>query len=85
LQQQYLVVLIPKNFPPKLNSKGDTVVAKIKVANRFEEIVLQEKITNGSQGNAVAAQIKPTLTNTALVNGYIVLFCTGLLTGIQAI
>jgi hypothetical protein len=47
-----------KNFPPKLNGKGDTVIAKIKGANNFEDIALQEKTTSGSQGNTTIITIK---------------------------
>jgi hypothetical protein len=47
-----------KTFPPKLSSKGDTVINKIKNANSFEDIELQEKQTSGSKGDLTVLTVK---------------------------
>ncbi len=47
-----------KTFPPKLNSKGDTIITKIKNANSFEDITMDEKTTSGSQGNTTVLTVR---------------------------
>ena len=96
-----------QTFPPKLNSKADTVIARIKNTNGFEDVELQEKTTSGSQGKAtiltvklfngknlpadttalkklgkaIAAEIKPALTDAGAINSYVILFCTRVVDG----
>jgi hypothetical protein len=47
-----------KTFPPKLNSKADTIITKIKNANGFEDITMIEKTTSGSQGDATVLTVR---------------------------
>ena len=51
-----------KSFPPKLNSKADTIISRIKNANSFEDITLQEKTTSASQENVTVLTVR-------LING----------------
>ena len=47
-----------KSFPPKLNSKGDTVLSHIKSTYHFDDIDLVEKTTSGSQVDETVLTLK---------------------------
>ena len=47
-----------QSFPPKLSDNGDAIIARIKNTNSFEDIEMQEKKTNGSQGDLTTLTVK---------------------------